>query len=301
MPQPTIEKVSYAGWPNCYRLSNGDSELVVTSDVGPRVIRYGFVGGQNLFYEKADELGKSNEAWWAMRGGHRLWASPEVKPDTYALDNGPVKATIQSNGVSLLQPVEPETGLQKEIAVSYEGDGVTVTHRIANNAKSVRKLAPWALSQMAPGGTGIVALPERGGHSEKLLPTNPLVMWAYTNFADPRWTFTNQYILLRQDAAIHSPQKTGLFNTDTRAAYLLGSDLFIKRSQADPQAVYADFHCSFEIFTNGDFLELETLGPLADLAPGATVTHIERWSLHKNVHLAALTESEVERMIQPLF
>ena len=303
MPQPSIEKVSYAGWPNCYRLSNGESELIVTSDVGPRVIRYGFVGGQNLFFEKADELGKAGEAWWAMRGGHRLWASPEIKPDTYALDNGPVKVTVDaaSGGIALLQPVEPETELQKEIAVRYEGAGVTVTHKITNQAQHTRKLAPWALSQMAPGGTGIAALPERGGHSEKLLPTNPLVMWAYTNFADPRWTFTNQYILLRQDAANPSPQKTGLFNTDTRAAYLLGSDLFIKRSQADADAVYADFHCSFEIFTNGDFLELETLGPLADLAPGATVTHTERWSLHKNVRLAALTEAEVTRVIQPLF
>lgn len=303
MAQPTIEKVSYGGWPNCYRLSNGDSELIVTSDVGPRIIRYGFVGGQNLFVEKKDELGKSGEAWWAMRGGHRLWAAPEVKPDTYALDNGPVKATVDNNAIWLLQPVEPETGLQKEMAVAYDaaGSGVTVTHRITNTGKNVRRLAPWALSQMAQGGTGIVALPARGGHSEQLLPTNPLVMWAYTNFADKRWQFTKQYILLRQDPAEDSPQKTGLFNVNTRAAYLLGSDLFIKRCQADASAVYPDFHCSFEIFTNGDFLELETLGSLVDLTPDATAEHVERWSLHKGIQLAEMTEAEIERAIQPLF
>jgi hypothetical protein len=301
MSKPNIEKVSYGGWPNCCRLSNGESELIVTTDVGPRVIRYGFTGGQNLFYEKADELGKSAEPWWAMRGGHRLWASPEVKPDTYALDNGPVQVTLGDGGrVSLLQPVEPETGLQKEIAVSYEGADVAVTHRITNKGARARRLAPWALSQMAKGGTAIVALPARGGHSEQLLPTNPLVMWAYTNFADKRWTFTKQYILLRQDPADHSPQKTGLFNVNTRAAYLLGTDLFIKRCQADPNAVYPDFHCSFEIFTNGDFLELETLGPLVDLKPDATMEHMERWSLHKDVRLAALSETEIERVVEPL-
>lgn len=302
MSQPTIAKVSYGGWPNCYRLSNGESELIVTTDVGPRVIRYGFVGGQNLFFEKADELGKSDETWWAMRGGHRLWASPEIKPDTYALDNSPVQAALGDDGsISLLQPVEPETGLRKEIAIEYEGAGVTVTHRIMNKGKSRRNIAPWALSQMAPGGTGLVALPARGGHSEQLLPTNPLVMWAYTNFADKRWMFTKQYIVLRQDSTDHSPQKTGLFNVNTRAAYLLGTELFIKRSQADPNAVYPDFHCSFEVFTNGDFLELETLGPLRDLAPGATVEHVERWSLHKDIRLAAMTETEIERVVQPLF
>ena len=46
-----LEKTEYAGWKNCVRLSNGEIELVVTTDVGPRVIRLGFVGGQNLFKE----------------------------------------------------------------------------------------------------------------------------------------------------------------------------------------------------------------------------------------------------------
>jgi hypothetical protein len=305
MPQqPTIEKVFYGGWPNCYRLSNGETELIVTSDVGPRVMRYGFIGGQNLFVEIADQMGKSGESWWAMRGGHRLWAAPEVKPDTYALDNGPVQATIGKGSITLLQPVEPETGLQKEIVVGYDAssDGqVTVRHRLSNKGKQTRRLAPWALSQMAKGGAAIVAFPPRGGHNEQLLPTHPLVMWAYTNFADRRWLFTNKYLILRQDAADPSPQKTGLFNVDTRAAYLLGTDLFIKRSQAREEAVYPDFHCSFEIFTNGDFLELETLGPLSDLTPGATVEHVERWSLHKDVRLAEMSESEIDRAIEPLF
>ena len=40
-----VEKTAYAGWPNCYRITNGEVELIVTTDVGPRVIRYGFVGG----------------------------------------------------------------------------------------------------------------------------------------------------------------------------------------------------------------------------------------------------------------
>ena len=128
MPQPTVEKLSYAGWPNCYRLSNGETELIVTTDIGPRVMRYGFSGGQNLFFEKADELGKSSEPWWAMRGGHRLWVAPEVMPDTYALDNGPVKATILDGTISLLQPVEPETGLQKQMVLAYDPSGVAVTH-----------------------------------------------------------------------------------------------------------------------------------------------------------------------------
>src|SRR5918912_4599559 len=82
----TIEKTSYAGWPNCYRVTNGEVELIVTTDVGPRVIRYAFVGGQNIFKEFKEQLGRSGEKEWQARGGHRIWISPEAVPESYALD-----------------------------------------------------------------------------------------------------------------------------------------------------------------------------------------------------------------------
>ena len=265
------------------------------------MIRYGLVGGQNLFVEFADQLGKSGESWWMPRGGHRLWASPEIVPDTYALDNAAVKATVSGLRIALQQAVETETGLQKELSVEYAADGsVDVTHKITNCGKSVKRIAPWALSQMAPGGVGITTFPPRGGHSEQLLPTNPLVMWAYTNFSDKRWQFTGKYLLLKQNSADHSPQKTGLFNSATRGAYLLGSELFVKRAQADTSLAYPDFHCSFEIFTNGDFLELETLGSLVDLKPGDSTTHSENWSLYRDIKLASFSEAELDRVIEPL-
>src|SRR6516164_5989302 len=53
----SVEKVAYKGWQNCYRVSNGTVEVIVTGDVGPRIIRYAFIGGQNLFKEYADQLG----------------------------------------------------------------------------------------------------------------------------------------------------------------------------------------------------------------------------------------------------
>ena len=51
----TVEKIDYKGWPNSYRMSNGEADLVITSDIGPRIIRYGFSGGQNVFKEFADQ------------------------------------------------------------------------------------------------------------------------------------------------------------------------------------------------------------------------------------------------------
>src|SRR5215467_9223471 len=128
------EKISYKGWQNCYRVTNGEVELIVTTDVGPRVIRYGFVGGQNLFKEFTPQMGKSGEKEWMPRGGHRVWAAPEHKVITYALDNGPVKAEIKGDTIELTQPVEPESGLQKQIIVKLAATGskVEVIHRLTN-------------------------------------------------------------------------------------------------------------------------------------------------------------------------
>ena len=300
MADTQIEPVAYAGWPNCYRLSNGVVELIVTTDVGPRIIRYGFIGGQNLFAEFAEQLGKSGENWWVMRGGHRLWIAPEVTPDTYALDNAPIQATIGGDSITLLQPVEPETGLQKEIAVAFTGEGhVTVTHRLENASKQARRVSIWALTQMACGGVSISTFPPRGCHQDCLQPTHPLSMWAYTDFSDKRWLLTKSYLVLKQDVADHSPQKAGFFNENTRAAYLLGAELFVKRYQADCNLAYPDFHSSFEVFANGGCLELETLSPLIDLQPGQSSTHVETWSLHRGVQLSELTEPEIDRVILP--
>ena len=39
-----MEKVAYFNQPNCFKLSNGIVEVIVTTDIGPRIIRYGFAG-----------------------------------------------------------------------------------------------------------------------------------------------------------------------------------------------------------------------------------------------------------------
>lgn len=297
-----IEKTGYQGWPNCYRISNGEVELVVTTDVGPRVIRYGFVGGRNVFKEFDEQMGKSGETTWQPRGGHRLWIGPEDPVLSYALDNSPIAATVKNGSIELLGPVEKETGLQKQIVVklSATGTGVEVIHRITNKAAKPRQFALWSLTMMAQGGTAIVAFPPRGTHPKDLLPTNPLVMWAFTDFSDKRWQFTKKYLLLRQDPKNASPQKTGLFNKDTVGAYLIGSDLFIKRATAQDAAKQPDFGCSFETFTNEAFLELETLGEVSNVKPGATMEHVERWSLHRNVKIQDWTDAEIDRVLLPL-
>jgi hypothetical protein len=297
-----VEKTEYKGWHNCYRVTNGEVELIVTGDVGPRIIRFGFVGGQNMFKEYAEQMGKTGEEKFQLRGGDRVWKAPEDPIATWAPDNVPVEITPTSTGLVARAPVEPLTSLQKEIEISMAPTGaeVTVAHRITNKSLFTLEFAPWVLTMMAPGGTEVTGFPPRGRHPINLEATNPLVMWAYTNLADKRLTFTKKYLVLRQDPNNPEAQKLGLFNRDTWAAYLINGEAFIKRATADPSKTYTDFGCSFETFTNNEFLEIETLGPITKVAPGKTVEQVEHWSLHRNVKLGALTDEDIDAVMLPL-
>jgi hypothetical protein len=237
-----------------------------------------------------------------MRGGDRVWKAPEDPVATWAPDNVAVTIEMTPTGVIAREPIEPLTKLQKEIEVSLapSGTNATVSHRITNHGLFAIEFAPWALTQMAQGGMVIAGFPPRGHHPQNLEATNPLTMWAYTNLADPRWKLTRKYLTLRQDPNNSDAQKLGLFNKNSWAAYSLKGELFVKRTTADANGKYPDFGCSFETFTNDQFLEVETLGPLTNVAPGKAVELVEDWALFRNVKLNAVTDEELDHTILPL-
>ena len=294
-----IEKVSWGGWPNCYRLMSEGMELILTSDIGPRVMRCGFVDGPNVFKEYAEELGGTGESTWKIRGGHRVWVAPERAQITYELDNHPVQVTTAGDTVFATSPVDPRTGLQKTLIVKLADGRATVTNRLTNTTLFPIACAAWGPTVMAPGGLGITGFPPRGTHPQDLEPVNPLVMWSYTDFSDPRWRFTAKYVTLRQDPQAKAPQKLGLFNPHTFGAYLLDDQLFLKQFHPDPAKTYADLGCSYQSFSNCDMLELETMGPYELVAPGAHTEFTETWTLHRGVSLTEISDAALDALLLP--
>ena len=294
--------MEYGGWPNCYRLANGEWELIVTADVGPRVIRCGFLAGENEFKEYPDQVGQMGGSDWRIYGGHRLWHAPEHELRTYVPDNSPVKVELRDRGARFVQEIESVTGIQKEMELAITSDSAqaTVIHRLRNAGSLPVTLAPWALTVLAPGGVAILPLPPRGSHPKDLLPGNSLTLWKYTDMSDPRWTWGRQYILLRQDSSsIAKPQKIGAAVPNGWAAFARAGRLFLKTFRHDPAATYPDRGCSVEVFTNKEMLELETLGPLTTLSPGEVVEHIEHWSLFRDVPIPR-SDADMDAGILPL-
>lgn len=294
-----MERINYHGWSNSIRMTNEQVDLVLLADVGPRIIRFGFVGEANEFHEYEDTLGSIGGHVWRNYGGHRLWYAPEDPVRTYHPDNVRVQAALQSGRVTLTQPTDP-VGIQKEMSVWLPPNDahVRVTHYMRNCTSECIELAPWALSVMVPGGTAILPLPPRGEHPEHLLPTSTVSLWPYTDLTDPRWTLGKRYVMLRQDSQAPCPQKVGAMVPDGWAAYARAGHLFVAIFPHFPDAPYPDLGCNAELWTDSDMLEVETLGPLGLLAPGETVEHVEHWFLFRDVPEVD-GEADIDKYILP--
>jgi len=295
-----MEKIDYGGWPNCIRLANGKVEVVATTDVGPRIIRFGFVGGQNVFHEWPAQLGKTGGAKWIPYGGHRFWHAPEVDPRTYVPDNSPVKYDWDGKTLKLIQPTEASTGMAKEIEVTLDSktDHVTVLHRLTNRNVWEVEAACWAPTFMGQTGRAIWPQEPYRPHPDYLLPARPLVLWHYTDMSDPRWIWGTKYIQLKQDPKAKTKNKAGMMDTLGWVAYALKGDLFIKRFPYIPGATYPDFGCNTETFTDPDMTEVESLGPLTRIPPEGSVEHVEHWYLHK-VDVSE-SEADIDKKVLPL-
>lgn len=295
-----IDTVSYAGWQNNLRIANSEVELLVSLDVGPRILSYKAPGGANVLKNYDEQLGQAGEDAFMIRGGHRLWVAPEDEKLTYHWDNLPVTYEVASDGEVIIVSVQEEPiRIKKTLGIRLEasGTGVTIRHNVTNLGGEPLELATWGLTVMAPGGIQIIPQPPMGSHPEDLLPNRKMVLWPYTDLTDPRWVIGKKFFLLSQQAD-STPTKLGLAHQVGWAAYLNGDDLFLKEVQYDPTAIYPDGGCNFETFTNSEMIEIETLGPLHLLAQGESASHEERWYLASGLSPVELTsEDAIEEWI----
>ncbi len=298
-----VRKVRFLDYPNCRKLSNGTVELVVTTDIGPRILHYGFPGDESILglcppgAKMSTELGD-----WRPIGGHRLWTAPEAIPRSYVPDNDPVRCEKLSDlSVRLTQPVEPQTGILKEMTVTLDpkGAGVIVLHRVTNTLRWGIDLAPWALTIMNGGGAVIIPQEPYRSHDDELLPARAMVLWGYTDLSDPRFAIGKKLLRLRTDASLAEPQKIGVANKCGWAAYLRGSTLFVKQFPYRDGLTYPDCGCNCESYTAGSFVELESVGPMHRLEPGQSAEHTEVWHLYRGIE-AGPSEESLEAALRPI-
>ncbi len=272
-------------------------DLVITTDVGPRIIRYGFIGQGNEFSERDATLGLTGGEVWKIYGGHRLWHSPEDKLRTYEPDNFPVKWEQQTNGVKTIQDIEPNTGIKKEmeITLSPEKSEVNILHRLTNTWQLPVELSVWSISAMATGGKAVIP---QTREDTGLLPNRIIALWPYTKLNDPRLYLGERFIIIQQDPDMEQPLKIGVSNDRGWAAYFNNNHLFVKHYTHVKNAQYPDFGVSYETYTNDYMLELETLSPFTLMEKDMFVEHSEKWELFESIPVPENDEAEIEAVLR---
>lgn len=282
-----FSEVNYKNFGKCLKIDNGIVTLMITVDVGPRVIYYSLKGKENVFNEdierstvrNSEDLHKffDTDENWYIYGGHRLWSSPESWPDSYTPDNSPVEYEILGNSVELRPADRIKVGEQHIILVKVDENSskVTVTHRIVNISNRELRLAPWAMTVAEKGGVEIIPQCQK---ATGLLSNRRMVIWEYTDINDERFFMSNKYITLQQT---DKPEafKIGINNEDGWCAYVNKGQAFKKSFVFDSNAEYPDFDVNFETYTNQFIVEIETLGKLKTLKKYEEAIHDEVWEL----------------------
>ena len=276
----------------CLKLSNGQVEILVALDYGPRIVSYKTTAGENLLFEdiegsiynKSQEIETSygKGKVWYSRGGHRFWVAPETMPVTYYPDNARVTYEIKGDSLWVFQEPQIENGLQLKMALTLavEGTKLKINHILKNIGFDKKIVSPWAVTVMAAGGTEIIP---RSRKEEKYLPTMGVAVWPYTDLQDDRVSFGKEYIFLKQmeyDTNTGSRKakfKIGFTNEEGWAGYRNKNQLFKKEFHPIAGGRYPDYGVSYETYTDDKIIEMESLGCLNILEPGEETSHEEIW------------------------
>lgn len=311
----TIARERFRGWEDTYRVGNGLVEARVVADVGPRIVEVRRAGGDNLFHLLDAEAGGRGEPVWRCRGGWRLWLAPERRTTTYALDNASCAVTRpDARSLRVVGAPQPESSVEKEVVITIDPDRprLQIESRVRNIGARPVTYALWTLAVMRPGGRAF--LPLDVGPPTAFDDVRRLILWSYASVRDPRYRFgdrlieidhagvagmpatlmtSDQSVPVREGAASRSidESKIGVDSTAGWAAYLCDGTLFVTRANVDA-GPRPDGGATAEVYSSREFVELEHLGVLTEIAPGGESVLREEWWVLADVAIPPFDSGE---------
>lgn len=279
----------YKGFGKCLYMTNGTVDIIASLDIGPRILRYGYVGEDNIFiadtenkcivHQTSDELKSyyGEEHYYCTYGGHRIWQAPEVHPKSHYPDNFPIEHEILENGVRLIAPVQFRNNIQSSITLTFRGEGTEIDlhQEIKNTSRFSQDLALWSITMCATGG---VAITRRNTMSLPGSPNMNIALWSHANFINGTTFIGNKYITVVQPDG--PAIKFGLKLEHGDTYYVNGDTVFKKEFKPNyPYGNYPDWNSNFETYSCKFFTELEFLSEYTKLAPQQSVALDESWSL----------------------
>jgi hypothetical protein len=289
----TIRHVTYHGWTDAVRLSNGLVEAIVVPQIG-RVMRFQFVGRPETdpLYEDPAWAGKSGSkadlASWANFGGDKLWPSPQSAwpggtwPPDKAFDGDPYYAEAIPNGVRLISPVSPAFAARafRSITMRPGQPRLYFQQKLVKDAHAPRPfpIGVWTITQVrADAFITIPTLPMPGQPQGTLSLSDTGI----TN-VPPFYQFDGRTVRITHDPA--QSHKISVWPSAGAIFLHYGSGLTFSEHFTPPAvgASYAANEQPIEVYSSagkpGNY-EMELLGPLLPLKAGESAYLSVYWQL----------------------
>ncbi|RSD19814.1 DUF4380 domain-containing protein [Amycolatopsis eburnea] len=231
--------------------------------------------GDDLVGEYAPNSGRLGD--WVNYGGDKTWPAPQGwdGPDQWpgppdpVLDSGPYALAVDGDTATMTSAPDPRTGLRLTRAITLLDDGYALRLTALNTADRPVRWALWNVTQLPGGGTVIAGL------------RRPDVVALVAGTGTPEYTVDGDRLVVPPQDVVGKLGVPGTSGWVSYGALTLSFDV-------DPAAEYPDEGSPLEIWLEhplpaplaslGDLdppariVELEVLGPLTRLEPGATTS-----------------------------
>jgi hypothetical protein len=276
-------RVDTFGYAQCVLLENDATRVVLCHQAGGRVLEYSLHGRNSLWLDPQQQ-------GWVLRPdvpapdlcGGRFDIGPEmIVPRRPALWLGAWRAeVIGPRTARLTSEEDPATGVQlvRDFKLDAMGSRLWCTQTIRNISQRSTTWCHWSRTLAVGGGIAIVPLTPPSRFPQGYVRYDPGNL---INFrpSDPN--------IRERDGCLEvfGPPKSPKLGMDSQAgwlAYLVPNNLlFVKRFPVYPDRVYNEVAAlTISIWYDRDVrCELEPIGPMEKLAPGAAASFTEEWEL----------------------
>jgi hypothetical protein len=264
-----VESINYHGWQGSYLLKNGLVEVVVVP-ANSRVMQFRFAGSeQGAFWENRalDGMPGQREGRWRNFGGDKAWPAPQGNwdritgrawPPPATFDSAGSEPRIDEQGLLLASPVDEQYGLQicRHITLKPGLPVMEIASWFRKVADPPLAVGSWVITQLRDPQRVFALLPESSNADS-----------AYRQLTGPAPLDVHSDGRLLSFVR-HPAHNLKIAMNSNSLAWM--DDEYVLRidASADPSSNNA---CTTSVYTNMDplqYVELESEGPVTDLAPG---------------------------------
>jgi hypothetical protein len=259
-----------------YTLQLGALKLAIDGTRGARITEWS-LRGTNVLVTR-EQNGSYGSTYWPSPQSSWCAAGAACWPPVAAIDTQAYTGDIdaQTNIIRLTSAAGSIDGfagsavtLTKQLVPVPDSGAVDVTYTLANTSPSVAvEVAPWLISRVATGGLTFFG---QGNGAVTYAPDS-----------DPAFAVSAAAGDLWYESAPVGHNSKAFADGTGWLAHVTPDRLLTVLAHPDIQpADAAPGEAEIEVFTNGDYVEIESQGPLTAVAAGETLTWTVRWKLRR--------------------